>query len=252
MCKQVLEMNAKAVSFLLQGEHDSSHWALQVALEGFRNELNRKTAADNSSSSSSSAGTKRRLSFHQQQEEEDSMMTMMTDNTVLHTVLVGEDITASSAYCDNVITVYNRAFVLKSEIEDEDPYFSRENEHTVPSIILYNMGVSHHILALKTGRSATLSKALQLYTMSFSMLQQASDMLDDFDILVLLALSNNMGAICSELYDQQGAQTSQDMVERVLASSDCLDALEEKDLEFFSLNLMFFSEHQMNILAPAA
>ena len=98
-----------------------------------------------------------------------------------------------------------------------------------------------------------LRKAMQLYTMSFTMLEQASDILNDMDIMVLLALANNMGVICgSEFYDRAGAETSRMMMDRILSSSDCLETLEEEDIEFFSLNLMFLSEYQKFSLAPAA
>ena len=42
------------------------------------------------------------------------------------------------------------------------------------------------------------------------------------------------------------------MMERILGSSDCLDCMEDEDIEFFSLNLMFLAEFQNHALAPAA
>ena len=222
----VLEMNSTAVSFLAQGKHEVSHCTLQKALEGFRNVLNE---SDDSPA----------MNVH-----DDAEM----DSTTLYTVAI-HDAQHKSLEERSMVTVYNRAFVLQSE---EKPSFT-ENEHTVPAVLLYNMGLSHHMQAMQSGNSTVLRKALQLYTMSFTLLEQASDMLNDMDIMVLLALSNNMGVITgSQFYDRAGAETSRQMMERVLGSADCLEVLEDEDIEFFSLNLMFLTEHQQHALAAAA
>ena len=231
--KVVLEMNSKAVSLLLQGKHEVSHFTLQKALESFRTALNEETEA------------------MEVQREVDADE---VDSTILHTVAIHEPqhqtLKSATSSCDNsVVTVYNRAFVMTSA---EEPLFD-ENEHTVPAVLLYNMGLSHHMLANQTGKSAVLRKAMQLYTMSFTMLEQASNVLNDMDIMVLLALANNMGVISgSQFYDRAGAETSRLMMDRILSSSECLEILEEEDIEFFSLNLMFLSEYQKHVLAPAA
>ena len=229
---KVLEMNTKAVSLLLQGNHEVSTVTLQKALESFRAVIDEETEP-----------------MEVQRANDDEM-----DSTILHTVAINgpqhKTFGSSPSSCDNsMVTVYNRAFVMTSE---EEPLFN-ENEHTVPAVLLYNMGLSHHMLATQTGKSVIFRKAMQLYTMSFTMLEQASDILNDMDIMVLLALANNMGVISgSEFYDRAGAETSRLMMDRILSSSDCLDILEEEDIEFFSLNLMFLSEYQKHALAPAA
>ncbi|CAB9510631.1 expressed unknown protein [Seminavis robusta] len=227
--KIVLEMNTKAVSYLAQGEHECSHFTLQKALEGFRNVLN------------------------QQPSEEAPMMLDVDedeiDGTVLHTIPIHAAQHKTVAPDHSFVTVYRHAFVLTS---DQEPLFT-ENEHTVPSVLLYNMGLSHHIQAIATGQSAIFRKAMQLYTMSFTMLENASDILNDMDIMVLLALSNNMSVISgSEFYDRPSAESSRLMMERILSSTDCLESLEDEDIEFFSLNLMFLSEYQKHALAAAA
>lgn len=232
---KVLAMNAKAVSFLLQGNHEFSQCTLENALEGFRDILNEA---------------------HDEGDSDSDDVDM--ESTTLHTVIIQEALhhnvageASSSCCCDSHSdTVYNRAFVLTSD--EQEPYFA-QNEHTVPAILLYNMGLSRHLEANQTGKSATLRKALHLYTMSFTMLEQASDFLNDMDITVLLALANNMGVISgSQLYDRPAAETSRLMMERTLSAPECLDALEEEDAQFFSLNLMFLTEFQRRAWAPAA
>ena len=223
---QVLEMNSAAVSLLVQGKHDVSHFTLQKALESYRQVLN---------------------------EDEMSVSVNMDDDmegTSLYTVEI-HDAQHKALEQQSMVTVYNRAFVLTTD-QAEQPFVS-DNEHTVPAVLLYNMGLSHHIQAMSVGSSALLRKALQLYSMSFSLLEHASGALNDMDISVLLALSNNMGVISSsQFYDRPAAESSRAMMERILGSSDCLDCLEDEDIEFFSLNLMFLSEFQNHALAPAA
>lgn len=230
---KVLEMNYKAVAFLAQGEHEITHFTLQQALEGFRDVLRQEQPVD-----------------------DDIVVDDEADSTTLHTVAIHDaqhkkaaSSSAASPDC-NTVSVYRQAFVLTSD--EKEPYFS-ENEHTVPSVLLYNMGLSSHIQALQTGQSAMYRRTMQLYTMSFTMLEQASDILNDMDIMVLLALANNMGVISgSQFYDRPAAENSRLMMERILSSPDCLESLDDEDIEFFSLNLMFLTEYQNNALAPAA
>jgi hypothetical protein len=230
---KVLEMNSKAVALLAQGEHEFSHFTLQKALEGFRDVLRKEPQVDG-----------------------DMVDDDETDSTTLYTVAIHDaqyktaaSSTTSSSDC-SIVSVYCQAFVLTSD--EKDPHFS-ENEHTVPSVLLYNMGLSNHIQALQTGQSSMYRKAMQLYTMSFTMLEQASDILNDMDIKVLLALANNMFVISgSQFYDRQAAETSRLMMERIISSPDSLESLDDEDIEFFSLNLMFLTEFQNNSLAPAA
>jgi len=233
-------MNSTAVSFLAQGNHDISHCKLQMALEGFRNVLN---------SSQAGAPQDDQMMIH-----DDSDM----DGVSLYTVEIHDpQHKALNDQC--MVNIYNRAFVLtlpdaQDEDDEKDPLSVRQNEHTVPAILLYNMGLSHHIQAMNSCISSQLlRKAMQLYTMSFTLLEQASDILNDMDIMVLLALSNNMGVIsASQFFDRPGAETSRQMLDRILSSADCLEVLEEEDIEFFSLNLMFLTEHQQHALAAAA
>lgn len=223
---KVLEMNSCAVTSLAQGKHEASHCQLQMALEGFRNVLNQPASP---------------MNVH-----DDAEM----DGASLYTVAI-HDAQHKAIEQQSMVTVYNRAFVLTTE--DDEPASFSNNEHTVPAVLLYNMGLSHHIQAMASGNSAVLRKALQLYTMSFTLLEQASEVLNDMDIMVLLALANNMGVIAaSQFFDRAGAETSRQMMERVLGSVDCLEVMEDEDIEFFSLNLMFLSEHQTHAMAAAA
>jgi hypothetical protein len=226
-------MNSKAVAFLAQGEYEISHFTLQKALEGFRDLLRIAPQVDDAIV------------------DDDE-----TDSTALYTVAIHEGqyktvASSTTASSDSSFSsVYRQAFVLTSD--EKEPYFS-ENEHTVPSVLLYNMALSNHIQALQTGQSAMYRKAMQVYTMSFTMLEQASEILNDMDTMVLLALANNMGVISgSQFYDRPAAENSRLMMERILSSPECLESLDDEDMEFFSLNLMFLTEFQNNSSAPAA
>jgi hypothetical protein len=229
---KVLEMNSKAVAFLAQGEHQVTHVTLLQALDRFRDVVRQEQSG-----------------------HDDIVVDDETDSTVLYTVAIHDtqyqmDVSSSSSPDCNSVSVYRQAFVLTSN--EEEPFFSGK-EHTVPSVLLYNMGLSNHIQALQTGQSVMYRKAMQLYTMAFNMLEQASEILNDMDIMVLLALANNMGVISgSQFYDRPSAENSRLMMDRILTSPDCLDSLNDEDIEFFSLNLMFLTEYQNNALAPAA
>ena len=229
---EVLKMNSKAVAFLAQGNHESTHFTLQKALEGFRDVLRHGAHVD----------------------VEPLIDADEVDAASLYTVAINDaqhhNVSYSSSCENSFVSVYRQAFVLT--LDEQQTRFS-ENEHTVPAILLYNMGLSSHIQALQTGQSAMYRKALQLYNMAFIMLEQSSDILNDMDVMVLLALSNNMCIISGyQFYDRPAAENSRLVMERIMTSADCLESLEDEDIEFFSLNLMFLSEYQNTALAPAA
>jgi len=228
---EVIDLNTEAVSLLTQGRHEESHLVLRRALESFRAVLKQADEA---------------MEVEKREDELDSV--------ILHAVSVRdpphECVKASRSSCENsIVSVYSRAFIITSERE----HFVQGNEHTVPAVLLYNMGLGQQLVANRSGKSSGLRRAMQLYNMSFAMLEEASHVLNDMDIMVLLALANNMSIISgSQFYDRNGAESSRLLMDRILSSDDCLEALNEEDIKFFSLNLMFLSEYEKHAQAPAA
>lgn len=122
----------------------------------------------------------------------------------------------------------------------EDEYCHRES-----ACVMFNLALVHHWRGIHFGLSSLLPKALKLYEMSFSLIQNGAH----FDTQhLILALLNNMGHIHHELlqYNQarQCFKNLKDLLtERAASASD------GPDIQGFLMNIMFLEAPPM---APAA
>lgn len=253
---QIYAMNSKAVSLLLEGNHEVSYFTLQKALEDYRDGLNQFDAAMDEGDMDVDSTVLYSVAIHLQDAtvQHKSIYTADSSSSCSSSAAASFPACTSESGYANTEGIFNRAFVLHQE-EEDDCASPQDLEHTVPAVLLYNMGLCHHLQGMSTSlnQSARLRKAMQLYAMAHNMLEQASDALNDMDILVLLALSNNMGVLQgAQFCNRMGAQTCCQTMERILASQDCLEVLDDDDLEFFSTNLMFLSEFQQHGVAAAA
>jgi hypothetical protein len=120
------------------------------------------------------------------------------------------------------------------------------------AVILYNMGLSLHLQALKSGKSMELRGAQDLYEMSFSVVEQAWHEFDVHDLLLLLmALFNNLCHIHSTNYNVAQTETCVDWL-KALAAHPTFQSLMGQDLYApFFMNLLVVLKQQQ-CCSPAA
>jgi hypothetical protein len=148
---------------------------------------------------------------------------------------------------DNCFQFYSRAFVpTPSSVNGEEV-----NDCAMTAILLYNMALTYHSKAVRTGATKELYRALKLYRMSFDVLRENSDISCDMVDLLLLALINNMGFIYSHFYDWDEMKKSQEVLYSLfMASCDLSSSLEAEDCVFFSYVLS--PHYQISSTSPAA
>lgn len=135
--------------------------------------------------------------------------------------------------------------------------------HFLSGILLYNIGLSHHLEALKKGGSKMLSRALDFYTMSHVTLttEQSCPQLRgrcaDLQNFLLMSLVNNMGHIHAYFRNIDEAKIcGGELCKRLsplVCGYDGRPAVSNDDDEYrvFFLNVCFFSESELSS-APAA
>jgi hypothetical protein len=148
---------------------------------------------------------------------------------------------------DNSFDFYNRAFVLASSSVNGEIH-----ECVMSAIMLYNMALTYHSSAVRTGTTRKLHRALKLYRMSFRVLQENSDISCDMVDLLLLALINNMGFIYSHFYDWDEMKKSHEVLHSLFMSTcDISNGLKAKEYTFFSY--VISPDYQLSsVSAPAA
>ena len=128
-------------------------------------------------------------------------------------------------------------------------FFSAE----LSAMILYNMGLIYHRLAIKTGATHDFSKAMKLYKVAGS-IAHSSEYHFTHDLTVLqLALFVNMGHIYSNFLDQKGTLECADGIHHLYNSVEVIK-LNPDTRELFYNNIFLSQQHKKNLfgLAPAA
>jgi hypothetical protein len=219
----VMNMNTKAVSFLIQGNQSDCILTLQDALQIFKRSLNEPSDVEMSASDSSPGWT--------------------TQSFELPPV---------PATCHESFQLFNSAFVFLWENNTEGTSLPESEERIVPAVLLYNLGLCHHREALRRADSDSLRTASRLYSHAMALLETLTDELRDSDMVLCAALANNMAHIASSVFDTKATREFQHMLEDIMAAAD-MEYLEEEDAEvFFCMNLLMASELHVHGLAPAA
>jgi hypothetical protein len=138
-----------------------------------------------------------------------------------------------SASPDNLFDFYNRAFVLSLNFAAELPVVY---ESVATAVLLYNMALSGHGKAIRSGSSEELRRTLKLYKMSLRILQDDSSLHSENMVHVLrLALLNNIGCIHSHFYDWKDMKECREVLYSLFASANDLTV---EDYVFFSYVLL--------------
>jgi hypothetical protein len=146
---------------------------------------------------------------------------------------------------DNLFEFYNRAFVISSDAPNVD---KEVYESIITAVVLYNMGLSCHRKAGRSGATRELHSALKLYEMSAKVIQDVPKLSRDSVNVLVLALINNMGYIHSHFYDYTAIEQCRAFLYSLFMSSNTND-LTPEDCVFFSYVLL---RNDMSPMSPAA
>lgn len=122
--------------------------------------------------------------------------------------------------------------------------------HRESASVMFNLALVHHWRGMHFGVTSLLPKALKLYEMSFSLIQNGANFETHH---LILALLNNMGQIHHELMQYKDAKRCFKDLKELLTSSRASaspsQGVDGPDVQGFLMNIMFLEEPQM---APAA
>jgi hypothetical protein len=111
---------------------------------------------------------------------------------------------------------------------------------------MFNLALVHHWRGVHFGISSLLPKALVLYEMSFSLIQNGGATFDTQHLT--LALLNNMGHIYHELMQYTDSRRCFKNLKEILTAR-ATSASDGPDVQGFLMNIMFLEAPR---LAPAA
>jgi hypothetical protein len=228
--------NIKGVTSMVQGDHRSSQSELENALKAFRSSLR------------NAGGNPHQNGYQHRQETPDTNRGQIEIQSISLPQCLP---VATSPFCYNALTVFNRAFIAVEEISSsDDVLLPATNQHIIPAILLYNLGLSYHTEGMKRGTTHDMFRAYQFYRHSFSLLERAP-IVDGKEKTLLAALCNNMAHVSSCFFFDDSTMSSMNLLRNVVESGTTGD-LEEEDITFFTMNLVFYSEFSGLGLAPAA
>lgn len=238
----VVDLNTQSVAHLQKGQYEEAGEVMAVALEAMK-ALPPPTTSPKDEENSTTA-----TSFHIQ--SEDVLNSDFTDVFV-----------APSSLCEKrridsqhnmILTFYPRALQIRGVARTQE-----ENTITLMAI-LYNLGLSLHLLAL-TGDSPTIAtrsmfaKAAKLYQSAIQVAYNSieGDMSGGYEY-VLLAATNNLANIYADHLDIPSASGCVAMMKNIISYTSHLRQLAEDDYSFFETNIIAFLESPVLSIAPAA
>ncbi|GKY92242.1 hypothetical protein MPSEU_000195400 [Mayamaea pseudoterrestris] len=152
----------------------------------------------------------------------------------------------------NCFSIYNRAFCIVDEQVSSERWLRRLR--LLPAVILYNMGLSHQLIALQNVSNEAYQKiAFQYYEMALHAADHVprSDFgTSDYNLLVM-ALSNNMGFIASHEFNEPQSLYFAGRMLTTFAMMDCAKLLIKDEYVFYYMNLLFVLS-RYPVFAPAA
>jgi hypothetical protein len=122
----------------------------------------------------------------------------------------------------------------------------------VSAVVTYNnMGLAHHLLGLQqkgNSQRKNFTKASRMYKVADALYMVYPD---NGDILVFLAIGNNMAHIHSHFFDNESVRSCLDGIHVILMSSSSDTEKTSENFSPFYMNIMMFYR-QMTIASPAA
>jgi hypothetical protein len=148
----------------------------------------------------------------------------------------------------NILQFFSRAFTfLNADCMD---FSLAENKSSLTSILLFNLGLAHHIKAIQKGNLGGIMGALRFYRLSHSALEHVKDNVNiEVHIVILLGLVNNMGHIHATLCNHEQISRCISWLQQAIQSRQS-KALSHADFDFFAQLRLIPLEHGK--FAPSA
>ena len=240
--KAALDFNSKAVACLALGNHRGCTVELENALKAYRSFLH---VADV------------RVTEVQHEQVHASRVRLKSiplPDSVAELPQFGHNKspTLSQFACGNIFTVFCRAFVVTGDVEQG--LAAATPEHLVPAIILYNMGLSFHLHAIRVGSTIGMVRAYEFYRHSVALVETRTAVVDvSRQRLLLAALALNMAHISSAFYHGINTRTSMVLLRNLIFDAGrAQEDFDEDEMDVFTMNWIYFSEYQHLTMAPSA
>jgi hypothetical protein len=172
-----------------------------------------------------------------------SSVALLNDNAAVH---------------DDIFLLFRRALHMPSAVEIG---LTRNNEayrEILSGVIIYNVGLAHHLVGLQNGESQVISRALEFYLMAYSAFKGQIKFLRGKNhglIIGLMAISNNAGHIYAHSRSFALATICHNQLSFCLSTTISLHINDHPSLseeyKIFFLNVCFFQERSL-VSAPAA
>merc|ERR1712228_674795 len=127
---------------------------------------------------------------------------------------------------------------------------SKKENNQVYILLLYNIGLALHMEGIRNNHNskANLMKALQFYELAMSMIAIEWKDIDPDDLLLLLAVSNNLGHIHSHLLNFAETQKFLVWLRHLMKAYHQYNKrgnmISDKDYSFFFTNSLFLEDVQ--------
>ena len=194
--------------------------------------------------------------------DEDTSKSSVTSNATRGSLLSSADICGASrslmrcSYSatgikqddDNQFRIFERVFAIHLQHE-RSILTSVEIESLCSVTLLYNLGLCHQKKGLTNNSSQDLQLAAGLYHKAISLLNSIPCGYAE-NILLILALFNNLGHIFAHNFDLAQARSCLSVMKDIVESEESCD-LEEDEYQFFSWPV-FLHPEQSAPFAPAA
>ena len=149
----------------------------------------------------------------------------------------------TSQFGPNVLTMIQKAFVAVDHREGP-----ATPDNVVPALLLYNMGLSFHLQAVRTGKTSYIVRASEFYRYAMSLLEAGSAR----PKALMAALANNMGHISASMFHARNLKTAMTMLKNLMDDPTTERSLQEDELDILTMNWVFYSEYHHTALAAAA
>ena len=275
MLNDIIALNNRAISFLQQGNRDMDVKAvgyLREALCRLRKRVNHLKENDGENKLSSARNSacdrfsrrpiKRRIRpratvSSDSEGAENSNNSSIEIRKVPITKTKCQEKQPSSSDSENLFSFYQHAFMLCPTTTGTIST-SKKLNNQVYIVLLYNIGLALHMEGIGNDHNSkgNLTKAMQFYELAMSMIAIEWRDIDPDDLLLLLAVSNNLGHIHSYLLNFTETQKYLVWLRHLMKAYQQYNkrgsVISDKDYSFFCTNSLFLEDVGGLCCAPTA
>lgn len=172
---------------------------------------------------------------------------LLNKETMVSSVPLTSSPTDMSYSPDNFFQFYEAAFVISDDKEKMNRFLFQD---VAAATLMYNTGLLFHRQGNERGDYKMLKRALYMYEMATSLLQQGSG--QEADNLLMLALTNNMGHIHSHFFEKDKVLLCREIFESLIYEEITAINYDEGASHFqFFLECLQYREFGLTV-SPAA